>query len=133
VPREWENRDVVISAGLVEKFIYSVSLKSSIGWETLKKIAIGISRGLEYLRQGCGIHIIHFDINPHNILVDEDLCPKIYDFELAKLCQCHPPLVSLRQMCFYRGFGVVSTKSDVYSYEMMILEMVRGRTDSKEE
>jgi serine/threonine protein kinase len=128
--------------GSLEKFIYSVSLKSTIGWETLKKIAIGISRGLQYLHEGCSTRIIHFDIKPHNILLDEDFCPKISDFGLAKLCHLKDSVLSMAEArgtigfiapeVFYRGFGVVSTKSDVYSYGMMILEMVRGRTDSKE-
>jgi len=72
--------------GSLEKYIYSESLKSALGWENLRKIAIGIARGLEYLHQGCSTRIIHFDIKPHNILLDEDFCPKIVDFGLAKLC-----------------------------------------------
>jgi serine/threonine protein kinase len=81
--------------------------------------------------EGCSILIIHFDIKPHNILVDEDFCPKISDFELAKLL-VSPTIGFIASEVFYRGFGVVSTKSDVYSCGMMILEMVRRRTDTKE-
>lgn len=128
--------------GSLEKYIYSESLKSALGWENLRKIAIGIARGLEYLHQGCSTRIIHFDIKPHNILLDENFCPKIADFGLAKLCHLKDSALLMADArgtigfiapeVFYRGFGVVSTKSDVYNYGMMILQMVRGRTDSKE-
>ncbi|KAG2595811.1 LEAF RUST 10 DISEASE-RESISTANCE LOCUS RECEPTOR-LIKE PROTEIN KINASE-like 2.4 [Panicum virgatum] len=128
--------------GSLEKYIYSESLRSALGWEQLRKIAIGIARGLEYLHRGCSTRIIHFDIKPHNILLDEDFCPKIADFGLAKLCHLKDSALSMADArgtigfiapeVFYRGFGVVSTKSDVYSYGMMILQMVRGRTNAKE-
>ncbi|OEL36304.1 LEAF RUST 10 DISEASE-RESISTANCE LOCUS RECEPTOR-LIKE PROTEIN KINASE-like 2.1 [Dichanthelium oligosanthes] len=49
-------------------------------------IAIGIARGLEYLHHTCNTRIVHFDIKPQNILLDQDFCPKIADFGLAKLC-----------------------------------------------
>jgi serine/threonine protein kinase len=94
------------------------------------------------LHQGCSTRIIHFDIKPHNILLDENFCPKIADFGLAKLCHLKDSALSMVDArgtigfiapeVLYRGFGVVSTKSDVYSYGMMILQMVRGRTNAKE-
>ena len=71
--------------GSLEKYIYSEESKMSIGWEKLRQVAIGIARGLEYLHLGCNTRIIHFDIKPHNILLDEEFCPKIADFGLAKL------------------------------------------------
>ena len=127
--------------GSLEKYIYSESLKSALGWENLRKIAIGIARGLEYLHQGCSTRIIHFDIKPHNILLDEGFCPKIADFGLAKLCHVKDSALSMADArgtigfiapeVFYRGFGVVSTKSDVYSYGMMILQMVSGRGNTE--
>jgi serine/threonine protein kinase len=42
--------------------------------------------GLEYLHSGCNTRIVHFDIKPQNILLDQSFCPKISDFGLAKLC-----------------------------------------------
>uniref|UniRef100_A0A0D9UWI6 Protein kinase domain-containing protein n=1 Tax=Leersia perrieri TaxID=77586 RepID=A0A0D9UWI6_9ORYZ len=123
--------------GSLGKYIYSENLRSAIGLESLQKIAIGVARGLEYLHQGCSTRIIHFDIKPHNILLDEDYCPKIADFGLAKLCHLKDSALSMAEArgtigfiapeVFSRGFGVVSTKSDVYSYGMMLLEMIEGR------
>ena len=106
-------------------------------WNTIYQIAIGIARGLEYLHRGCSTRILHFDIKPHNILLDEDFCPKISDFGLAKLCQGKESIVSMTGVrgtagyiapeVFSRNFGGVSHKSDVYSYGMLVFEMVGGR------
>ncbi|KAL7196492.1 hypothetical protein ACSBR1_036493 [Camellia fascicularis] len=108
-----------------------------LGWEALYKIAVGIARGLEYLHRGCNMRILHFDIKPHNILLDEDFCPEISDFGLAKLCPQKESIISLlgargtadyiAPEVFCRNFGRISHNSDVYSYGMMILEMVGGR------
>uniref|UniRef100_A0A7N2QX76 PR5-like receptor kinase n=1 Tax=Quercus lobata TaxID=97700 RepID=A0A7N2QX76_QUELO len=126
--------------GSLEKFIYKGNPSNSdhqLGWETLYNIAIGIARGLEYLHRGCNTQILHFDIKPHNILLDENFCPKISDFGLAKICPREKsiiPMVGARGTRGYiapevlsRTFGGISHKSDVYSYGMMVLEMVGGR------
>ncbi|GKF03082.1 protein kinase-like domain, concanavalin A-like lectin/glucanase domain protein, partial [Tanacetum coccineum] len=125
--------------GSLEKFIYDrgSSSNSHLGWEKLHQIAIGIARGLEYLHRGCNTRILHLDIKPHNILLDQDFCPKISDFGLAKLFPEKRSMISMTDMrgtpgyiapeLFSRSFGGVSHKSDVYSYGMMILEMVGGR------
>uniref|UniRef100_A0ACD5TQT9 Uncharacterized protein n=1 Tax=Avena sativa TaxID=4498 RepID=A0ACD5TQT9_AVESA len=128
-----------MSNASLQKHIFSESSKVAIGWEMFLKIAIGIARGLEYLHQGCKTRIIHFDIKPNNILQDHELCPKIADFGLAKLCHLKDSILSIAETrgtigfiapeVFSRGFGVVSTKSDVYSYGMMLLEMVREKKD----
>ncbi|THG12995.1 hypothetical protein TEA_006976 [Camellia sinensis var. sinensis] len=125
--------------GSLEKFIHDGNSLTyhQLGWEALYQIAVGIARGLEYLHRGCNMRILHFDIKPHNILLDEDFCPKISDFGLAKLCPRKESIVSLlgargtagyiAPEVFCRNFGGVSNKSDVYSYGMMVLEMVGGR------
>ncbi|XP_063948558.1 LEAF RUST 10 DISEASE-RESISTANCE LOCUS RECEPTOR-LIKE PROTEIN KINASE-like 2.1 isoform X2 [Daucus carota subsp. sativus] len=127
--------------GSLEKFIYGTNplLEGQhLGWEKLLRIAIGIARGLEYLHRGCNTRILHFDIKPHNILLDKDFCPKISDFGLAKLYTTNESAVSsllqprgtigyIAPEVTSRNFGQVSHKSDVYSYGMMILEMVGGR------
>ncbi|XP_078175338.1 LEAF RUST 10 DISEASE-RESISTANCE LOCUS RECEPTOR-LIKE PROTEIN KINASE-like 2.1 isoform X1 [Carex rostrata] len=126
----------------LDMYIYSENPKTVLGWEKLYNIAIGIARGLEYLHRGCSTHIVHFDIKPQNILLDDDFCPKIADFGLAKLCPPKESVLSsmvdmrgtigfIAPEVFSRGFGVVSTKSDVYSYGMMVLEMVGGRKNMK--
>ncbi|KAL5748867.1 hypothetical protein ACOSP7_025909 [Xanthoceras sorbifolium] len=126
--------------GSLEKFIYNKdSLKASrqLGWEKLYQIALGIANGLEYLHRGCNARILHLDIKPHNILLDEEFGPKISDFGLAKLCPRKESIVSMSGArgtigyiapeVFSRNFGEVSHKSDVYSYGMLVLEMVGGK------
>ncbi|XP_078149780.1 LEAF RUST 10 DISEASE-RESISTANCE LOCUS RECEPTOR-LIKE PROTEIN KINASE-like 2.4 isoform X2 [Carex rostrata] len=127
--------------GSLDNYIYSENPKTVLDWAKLYEIAIGIARGLEYLHRGCNARIVHFDIKPQNILLDEDFNPKIADFGLAKLCSPKESIVSMAEMrgtigyiapeVFSRSFGVVSTKSDVYSYGMMVLEMVGGRRNAK--
>ncbi|XP_059629069.1 rust resistance kinase Lr10-like [Cornus florida] len=122
----------------LEKFIFSEDQKNHfLGWEKLQEIAVGIAKGIEYLHQGCDQRILHFDIKPHNILLDHNFNPKICDFGLAKLCSKEQSAVSMTAArgtmgyiapeVFSRNFGNVSYKSDVYSFGMLLLEMVGGR------
>ncbi|GLT81871.1 hypothetical protein SLE2022_003000 [Rubroshorea leprosula] len=125
--------------GSLDKFICNEgSLENhQLAIKTLYEIALGIARGLEYLHRGCSTRILHFDIKPQNILLDANFCPKISDFGLAKLCETRDTIVSMtgaRGTCGYiapevfcRNFGGVSYKSDVYSYGMMVLDMIGGR------
>ncbi|XP_010264690.1 PREDICTED: LEAF RUST 10 DISEASE-RESISTANCE LOCUS RECEPTOR-LIKE PROTEIN KINASE-like 2.4 [Nelumbo nucifera] len=125
--------------GSLEKFIYCGTPTETphLEFEILCKIAVGIAQGLEYLHRGCKTRIVHFDIKPHNILLDDNFCPKISDFGLAKLCPRNESILSMTGArgtagyiapeVFSRNFGGVSHKSDVYNYGMMILEMVGGR------
>ncbi|MQM08588.1 hypothetical protein Taro_041447 [Colocasia esculenta] len=122
--------------GSLERYIFG-DKRGTLGWEKLYNIAVGIARGLEYLHRGCQMSILHFDIKPHNILLDHEFCPKISDFGLAKLCRIeeNDVLTSnaggtigyIAPEVVDPGFGSVSNKSDVYSYGMMVLEMVGGR------
>ncbi|PRQ40316.1 putative glycerophosphodiester phosphodiesterase, protein kinase RLK-Pelle-LRK10L-2 family [Rosa chinensis] len=126
--------------GSLEKFIFDANNPRKdhhLGWEALDRIALGIARGLEYLHRGCNTRILHFDIKPHNILLNEDFAPKISDFGLAKICNGKESIVSMMGArgtagyiapeVFCRNFGGISHKSDVYSYGMMLSEMVGGR------
>ncbi|KAF9605136.1 hypothetical protein IFM89_014127 [Coptis chinensis] len=127
--------------GSLEQFIYKdkeSSIRPLLGWEKLYQIALGIARGLEYLHRGCNTRILHFDIKPHNILLDENFCPKISDFGMAKLCPTRDISILswfgargtpgyIAPEVSFRNFGGVSHKSDVYSYGMMVLEMIGGR------
>lgn len=122
----------------LQKFISSANARNVfLGWERLHHIALGVAKGIEYLHQGCDQTILHFDIKPHNILLDNDFNPKIADFGLAKLCSKYKSAISMTTArgtvgyiapeLFSRNFGNVSYKSDVYSFGMMVLEMVGGR------
>ncbi|KAK9204078.1 hypothetical protein WN943_014335 [Citrus x changshan-huyou] len=124
--------------GSLEKFVYNGNTSKPsgqhLGWDKMYEIVVGIAKGLEYLHRGCSTRILHFDIKPQNILLDEDFVPKISDFGLAKLYLKKESIVSMLEArgtigyiapeVFNRNFGEVSHKSDVYSYGMMIMELV---------
>ncbi|CAO2174350.1 unnamed protein product [Urochloa humidicola] len=124
--------------GSLDKYIFSS--EKSFSWDKLNEIALGIARGISYLHQGCDMQIVHFDIKPHNILLDTNFIPKVADFGLAKLCpkdNNFVPMSAARGTIGYiapemisRSFGVISAKSDVYSFGMLLLEMVGGRRNA---
>ncbi|MED6128117.1 hypothetical protein PIB30_094585 [Stylosanthes scabra] len=126
--------------GSLDKFVDEKASFSSVcklDWSRLYQITIGIARGLEYLHGGCGTKILHLDIKPQNILLDENFVPKIADFGLVKLCTKNESIVSLQCARGTPGYiapevynqirlGVsrVSHKSGVYSYGRLILAVV---------
>ncbi|KAL8550814.1 hypothetical protein ACS0TY_000039 [Phlomoides rotata] len=125
--------------GSLDKYIYKEDRVISLDWQTKYEIAIGVARGIEYLHRGCDIQILHFDIKPHNILLDDKFIPKISDFGLAKFYSTEKKTVTLtaaRGTIGYvapelinRGFGRVSYKADVYSFGMLLIEMVCLKKD----
>ncbi|CAI9110656.1 OLC1v1010720C2 [Oldenlandia corymbosa var. corymbosa] len=127
--------------GSLDKFIHQKEGSSSpdatkghLEWKLLYEITIGIARGLDYLHRGCNTRIVHFGIKPQNILLDEDFCPKISDFGLARSYKKKQSILStmtargtigyIAPEVIFPSFGGVSHKSDVYSYGMMVLEIV---------
>lgn len=123
--------------GSLEKYLFSREEVSPISWRDMYEIALASAHGIEYLHQGCDMRILHFDIKPHNILLNENFIPKISDFGLAKLCPKNDSVVSLTNArgtigymapeLFYRSVGSVSYKSDVYSFGMLLMEMAGRR------
>ncbi|XP_047334216.1 G-type lectin S-receptor-like serine/threonine-protein kinase At2g19130 [Impatiens glandulifera] len=111
--------------------------KSGLDWKTRYQVAIGMARGLSYLHEKCRDCIVHCDIKPENILLDSGFCPKVADFGLAKLIgrDFSRVLTTLRGT---RGYlapewisGVaITAKADVYSYGMMLFELISGRRNS---
>ncbi|KAJ3692423.1 hypothetical protein LUZ60_012773 [Juncus effusus] len=128
--------------GSLDKYIFSRNgiTRRVFTWAKLNQIALGVAHGIDYLHRGCEMQILHFDIKPHNILLDNNFNPKISDFSLAKLYPRDHSLLSLsaaRGTIGYmapelvsRSFGVISYKSDVYSFGMLLLEMAGGRRNA---
>ncbi|XP_019435255.1 PREDICTED: rust resistance kinase Lr10-like isoform X3 [Lupinus angustifolius] len=123
--------------GSLEKYIFSHEDGSSLSCEILYSISLGIAHGIEYLHNGCNMKILHFDIKPHNILLDEKFNPKVSDFGLAKLYPTDNSIVSMTGArgtigymapeLYYRNVGAISNKADVYSFGMLLMEMATRR------
>ncbi|XP_048332186.2 G-type lectin S-receptor-like serine/threonine-protein kinase At5g35370 [Ziziphus jujuba] len=103
-------------------------------WQERLDIALGTARGLAYLHSGCEQKIIHCDVKPENILLHDQCQAKISDFGLSKLLS--PEQSSLfTTMRGTRGYlapewltnAAISEKTDVYSFGMVLLEVVSGR------
>ncbi|CAG7860838.1 unnamed protein product [Brassica rapa] len=113
--------------------------KTVLGWKLRYQIALGTARGLAYLHDECRDCIIHCDIKPENILLDSQFGPKVADFGLAKLVGRDFSRV-LTTMRGTRGYlapewisGVaITAKADVYSYGMMLFEIVSGRRNTEQ-
>uniref|UniRef100_A0A0E0DE58 Receptor-like serine/threonine-protein kinase n=1 Tax=Oryza meridionalis TaxID=40149 RepID=A0A0E0DE58_9ORYZ len=110
---------------------------TTLTWNIRYEIAIGIARGLAYLHENCQDCIIHCDIKPENILLDHSFSPKIADFGMAKLLgrDFSRVLTTTRGTVGYLApewiSGVpITTKVDVYSYGMVLLEIISGKRNS---
>uniref|UniRef100_A0A7N0V5Y5 Receptor-like serine/threonine-protein kinase n=1 Tax=Kalanchoe fedtschenkoi TaxID=63787 RepID=A0A7N0V5Y5_KALFE len=120
--------------GSLERWIFKPKEGFLLDWDTRFNIALGTAKGLAYLHEDCDVKIVHCDIKPENVLLDENYHAKVSDFGLAKLMnreQSHV-FTTLRGT---RGYlapewitnYAISEKSDVYSYGMVLLEIIGGR------
>ncbi|RXI03545.1 hypothetical protein DVH24_004197 [Malus domestica] len=109
--------------------------KKALDWNTRMKIAAGAAKGLEYLHEQANPPVIYRDFKASNILLDENFNPKLSDFGLAKLGPTGDMThVSTRVMGTY-GYcapeyaltGQLTTKSDLYSFGVVFLEIITGR------
>ncbi|XP_052485793.1 rust resistance kinase Lr10-like isoform X2 [Gossypium raimondii] len=126
-----------MSNGSLDKLIFTEENKNALGWKKMFDIVLGVAQGIHYLHQGCDMQILHFDIKPHNILLDENFNPKVSDFGLAKLYSVDDSIVSLTAArgtigyiapeLVYKNLGGISYKADVYSFGMLLMEMVGRR------
>ncbi|XP_048421961.1 rust resistance kinase Lr10-like [Pyrus x bretschneideri] len=123
--------------GSLDKYIYSKEGSVPLTIDKMYEISLGVAQGIEYLHQGCAMQILHFDIKPHNILLNENFKAKVSDFGLAKLYPVDKSIVTLTAArgtmgyiapeLFYKNIGGVSHKADVYSFGMLLMEMASRR------
>ncbi|XP_058004935.1 elongation factor 1-alpha isoform X8 [Hevea brasiliensis] len=106
-----------------------------LDWQKRMKIAVGSARGLEYLHEYCKPRIIHLDIKPDNIILDNEFEPKIADFGLALFfsdAATHVSKSTNKGTQVYADpmttrTGKYSDKSDIYSFGVVLLELITGK------
>ncbi|KAH0454574.1 hypothetical protein IEQ34_016498 [Dendrobium chrysotoxum] len=119
----------------LDKYLFDSTERSQLDWGTRCKIIEGIGRGLLYLHEDSRLKIIHRDLKASNILLDNNMRPKISDFGLARLFHIDQTQQNTNRIAGTYGYmapeyamnGLFSTKSDVFSYGVLILEIITGR------
>ncbi|KAE9598852.1 hypothetical protein Lal_00022403 [Lupinus albus] len=121
----------------LDRFLFGEK-KGSLNWKQRYDITLGMARGLAYLHEDFHVCIIHRDIKTNNILLDDDLQPRIADFGLARLLPEDKSHLSTRfagtlgyTAPEYALHGQLSVKADTYSYGVVVLEIVSGQKSSE--
>ncbi|MBA0778464.1 hypothetical protein Gotri_006324 [Gossypium trilobum] len=122
----------------LDTFIFDDSKRKLLNWDKRFSIIEGIAQGLLYLHKYSRLRIIHRDLKLSNILLDENMNPKISDFGLARIYKTSEAGSNTNRIVGTYGYmspeyameGIFSEKSDVYSFGVMVLEVVSGRKNS---
>lgn len=119
----------------LDYFLFDKAKSASLDWQRRYQLVAGVSRGLLYLHEEAPQRIIHRDIKASNILLDERMNPKISDFGLARLFPGEGTHTETLRISGTRGYmapeyamrGILSVKTDVFSFGILVLEIVSGR------
>ncbi|KAI3698781.1 hypothetical protein L2E82_42604 [Cichorium intybus] len=122
----------------LDRFIFDRTLCMCLDWDLRFDIIMGIARGLLYLHQDSRLRIIHRDLKASNVLLDEDMNPKISDFGLAKIVKGRETEANTNRVVGTYGYmspeyaldGLFSVKSDVFSFGVVVLEIISGKRNT---
>ncbi|CAH1429311.1 unnamed protein product [Lactuca virosa] len=119
----------------LDSFIFDDTTTSMLDWPQCLNIIHGLARGILYLHQDSRLQIIHRDLKPGNILLDREMNPKISDFGLARKFDGNDAMDVTKKVVGTYGYippeyavhGRFSIKSDVFSFGVIVLEIVSGK------
>uniref|UniRef100_A0A0E0L2Z5 non-specific serine/threonine protein kinase n=1 Tax=Oryza punctata TaxID=4537 RepID=A0A0E0L2Z5_ORYPU len=125
-----------VDNGNLEQWLHGdVGPVSPLSWDIRMSIVLGTAKGITYLHEGLEPKVVHRDIKSSNILLDKRWNPKVSDFGLAKLLGSDSNYVTTRVMGTfgyvapeYASTGMLNERSDVYSFGILIMEIISGRS-----
>ena len=118
-----------MSNGPLSDHLFKAALRPA--WKDRARFALDVARGLFYLHEECGVHIIHCNLNPQNILLDDTLTAKISDFGFARLIMPNQAKLTSGDgestgyfAPEWQKNALISVKSDIYSFGVVLFEIV---------
>ncbi|PON47919.1 Mitogen-activated protein kinase kinase kinase [Parasponia andersonii] len=122
----------------LDYFLFDPKTQGLLNWSTRSKIIGGIARGILYLHEDSRLRVIHRDLKASNVLLDKDMNPKISDFGMARMVGIDQIHGNTKRIVGTYGYmapeyameGLYSIKSDVFSFGVLLLEILSGKKNS---